>query len=171
MGLLFQPRWTTGRPGRAPTAGGAELPDRGAVFSLALDAVLRGDASRFADVFSDDVVVASPQYVVAGLASVQRALGSPEESLADIELLVTGLDAFDERVIGEWCLEARFTRPIVWDDSLLLEPTGGEVRMLGASFAEFRGNRIRAFRHYFDDSALLAGVPGAPSHLRWRTGS
>jgi hypothetical protein len=27
--------------------------------------------------------------------------------------------------------------------------------------------RIAAFRHYFDDSELLAGVPGTSAHLRW----
>ena len=56
---------------------------------------------------------------------------------------------------------------MLFDDRLLIEPTGGDVRLPGASVAEFREHRIRAFRHYFDDSELLAGVPGAPSHISW----
>ena len=55
-----------------------------------------------------------------------------------------------------------FTRPVLFDDRLLIEPTGGAVRLPGASVAEFREHRIRAFRHYFDDSELLAGAPGTP---------
>ena len=60
-----------------------------------------------------------------------------------------------------------FTRPVLYDDRLLIEPTGAAVRLLGSSVAEFSGHRIRACRHYFDDTELLADVPGAPSHLSW----
>ena len=55
---------------------------------------------------------------------------------------------------------------LYWDRS----PVAPDIeRELGASFAEFRERRIHSFRHYFDDSELLAGIPGAPSHLRWRS--
>jgi len=171
VGLLFQPRWTNSRPRAAlPAASDAPI-DRGVVFTSALDGLLRGDASRFGDLFTDDVVVSSPHLVVESLRAVQRALGSPEDSLSQVQLCVARLDAVGERLIGEWCLEGTFASAIMWDDSLLIEPTNGDVRLLGASFAEFRGHQIRRFRHYFDDSELLTGVPSAPSHLRWRSGS
>ena len=78
------------------------------------------------------------------------------------------LDAVDDKVFAEWRLEGTFAGPVLFDDRLLIEPTGGDVRLPGASVAEFHGHRIRAFRHYFDDTELLAQVPGVPSHLRWR---
>ena len=56
---------------------------------------------------------------------------------------------------------------MLFDDRVLIEPTGDQVHLDGVSVAEFRGARISAFRHYFDDTELLAGVPGTPSHLRW----
>jgi hypothetical protein len=112
--------------------------------------------------------LSSPHLVVESLAAVQRALGSPEDSLTDVDTVVLAMDTVDDKVIAEWRLEAMFTRPVLNDDRLLIEPTGGEVRLPGVSVAEFREHRIRAFRHYFDDSELLAGVPGTPSHLRWR---
>jgi hypothetical protein len=72
-------------------------------------------------------------------------------------------------VIAEWLLEAIFARPVLYDDRLLIEPTGAGVRLQGVSIAEFRGERICAFRHYFDDSALLDRAGGVPGNLRWRT--
>jgi hypothetical protein len=79
------------------------------------------------------------------------------------------MDAIADKLIAEWRVDAKFTRPVLFDDRLLIEPTGGDVRLPGASVAQFSERRIRAFRHYFDDSELLAGVSGAPRHLRWRT--
>ena len=84
-----------------------------------------------------------------------------------VGIVLVALDAIDDKVIGEWRLEAMFTQAVLYDDRLLIEPTGGAVRLPGASVAEFRDHRIRAFRHYFDDSELLAEAPGSPSHLRW----
>jgi SnoaL-like domain len=141
--------------------------DRGVVFLAALEAVVLGDASRFADVFTDDVVVSCPHLIVESLAGVQHALGSPEDSLTDVDIVMLAMDAVEDKVIAEWRLEAMFTRPVLYDDRLLIEPTGGEVRLPGVSVAEFREHRIRAFRHYFDDTELLEGVPGSPTHLRW----
>jgi hypothetical protein len=168
VGLLFQPRFTGGRPG----AGGGQpaasaMFDRGHVFLAALEALVIGDAARFAEYFTGDVVFTSPHLVVESLPALQQALGCPEDSLSDIGIVVVALDAIDDKVIGEWRLEAMFTQAVLYDERLLIEPTGGAVRLPGASVAEFRDRRIRAFRHYFDDSELLTVVPSTPSHLRW----
>jgi SnoaL-like domain len=168
VGLLFQPRWSGDRPEHAAPLARDGRFDREAVFLAALEAVVIGDASRFAELFTDDVVFYSPHLAVQSLPTVQQALGCPEDSLSDVGIVVLALDAVDDTVIAEWRLEAQFTRPVLYDDRLLIEPTGGAVCLPGASIAEFRDHRIRAFRHYFDDTELLAGVPGTPSHLRWR---
>jgi hypothetical protein len=78
------------------------------------------------------------------------------------------VETLEDNVLCEWQLEAMFRRPVLYDDRLLIEPTGGAVRLVGVSVAEFRGDKIRACRHYFDDTELLADVPGVLSHLRWR---
>jgi hypothetical protein len=167
VGLLFQPRRSTIPPPLAAPAPAGDAPvARSLVFVAALEAVVLGDASRFAELFSEDVVFESPHLRVASLASLQRELGAPEDSLTDIEIVVVALDAVEDKLIGEWRLEATFARPVLLDDCLLIEPTGGVSHLMGASVAEFRERRIRAFRHYFDDSELLADVPGLP-HRRW----
>jgi len=168
MGLLFQPQRSASRSDRfAPTSPGDVPLDRRRLFMAALEAVVLGDASRFGDLFTDDVVFSSPHLTLESLAMVQRALGSPEDSLSDVDIVVVALDAVHDKVIGEWRIDAVFTRPVLYDDRILVEPTGGGVRLPGMSVAEFRGYRISAFRHYLDDSVLLAGAADVPSHLRW----
>ena len=167
MGLLFQPRWSGDRR-RQPAASESGLAiDRGEVFLAALEAVVLGDGSRFADLFTDDIVFCSPHLMVESLNAVQHEVGCPEDSLSDVTIVVLALDAIGDKIVAEWRLEATFARPVLFDDRVLIEPTGGDVNLPGASVAEFREHRIRAFRHYFDDSELLAGVPGTPTHLRW----
>lgn len=77
--------------------------------------------------------------------------------------------ATGDGLMGEWRLDATFARPVLYDDRLLIEPTGEPVQLCGASAATFSGSRIRAFRHYFDDSAMFASVPYTSPHLRWLT--
>jgi ketosteroid isomerase-like protein len=169
VGLLFQPRRVVDRTRNvvAPAPQRARF-DRGEVFLAALEAVMLGDCSRFGELFTDDVVLAGPHLMAASLPVVQQAVGSPEDSLTDVNIVVVWMESIADKVVAEWRLEATFARPVLFDDRLLVEPTGGEVRLPGASVAEFRDHRIRAFRHYFDDSELLAAVPGTPKHLRWR---
>lgn len=168
MGLLFQPRWSADRPRHCAPPPHGDVPlDHGVVFLTALEAVVLGDASRFSELFTEDVVFSSPHLTVESLDAVQHALGAPEDSLTDVQIVVLALDSVEDKVIAEWRVDAMFTRPVLFDDRLLIEPTGDEVHLSGASVAEFDEHRIRVFRHYFDDSELLSGVPGMPSHLRW----
>jgi hypothetical protein len=136
------------------------------VLVAALEAVMLGDGSRFAELFSEDVEVTSPHLSLSSLGALQRELGVPEDSLTDIEIVVVVLDTIADKLIAEWRLEAMFTRPVLLDDRVLIEPTGDVARLTGASIAEFSGRRIRALRNYFDDSELLADVPG-PVHRRF----
>ena len=168
MGLLFQPRWC----GQRPAPGGRARHDvpwgRQRVLLAALEALVLGDASRFGELFTDDVVVSGPHLGIESLGALRQALGWPEDSLTDIGIVALAVDTLKDKLLCEWRLEAMFTQPVLYDDRLLIEPTGTAVRLLGVSVAEFSGDRIRACRHYFDDTELLADVPGVLSHLRWR---
>ncbi len=145
------------------------LVDRRSVVCAAVEVVLLGDASRFDRLFTEDVRFRSPHVVAESLADVRRAVGTPEDALSRARIMMLGVVDVDDRVVAEWRLDALFTGPVLFDDRLLIEPTGDQVHLDGVSVAEFRGSRISAFRHYFDDTELLAGVPGAIGHLRWTT--
>ena len=73
MGLLFQPRWCGVRPAPAGAVVGDDVPrDRSKVLLAALEAVVLGDASRFAELFTEDVVLLQPApggRVVGGAAA------------------------------------------------------------------------------------------------------
>ena len=83
MGLLFQPRWSADRPRHCAPPPHGDVPfDRGVVFLTALEAVVLGDASRFSELFTEDVVFSSPHLTVESLdrgpARVGRARGLPD---------------------------------------------------------------------------------------------
>jgi hypothetical protein len=65
VGLLFQPRWTGDRPQQVLSAPREDASfDRGIVVVAALEAVVLGDASCFAELFTDDVVFTSPHLAI-----------------------------------------------------------------------------------------------------------
>ena len=67
-------------------AGGPETTCRGRqrVLLAALEALVLGDASRFGELFTDDVVVSGPHLGVESLGALHQALGCPEDSLTDV---------------------------------------------------------------------------------------
>ncbi len=168
MGLLFQPRRTSAEPLAGDTSVRAGRPtDRRAVFRLALEAVVIGDTSRFADLFTEDVVFTTPHASLHSRDAVQRSFGAPEDALSDVVLVECSAEESGDTIFVEWRLDATFSGPLLFADEILVEPTGAPVRLRGASVADFRGERIAVFRHYFDDSEVLDGVAGVPAHVRW----
>jgi len=52
-------------------------------------------------------------------------------------------------------VEADHSGPYVLGDDAVIEPTGRRVKLAGVTVAEFRGEKIRSFRTYFDDLSLI----------------
>ena len=59
------------------------------------------------------------------------------------------------KVFAEWVVEADHSGPYVLGDDAVIEPTGRRVKLAGLTVAEFRGEKIRSFRTYFDDLSLI----------------
>lgn len=59
------------------------------------------------------------------------------------------------KAFAEWRIEADHTGPMVLGEDAVLEPTGRHVHMAGVTVADFRGEKIRSFRTYFDDVSLI----------------
>jgi predicted ester cyclase len=78
-----------------------------------------------------------------------------DEALSNVTLAIRSLNVGGNKVIAEWRLDADHTGPLTVDDELTVEATGRHVHVGGATFAEFRGDKIRAFRSYFDEMALM----------------
>lgn len=68
---------------------------------------------------------------------------------------VQALDQVGDKAIAEWHVALDHTGRLAIDDDLVVEPTGRRLHISGATIAEFDGDRICAFRSYFDDLALV----------------
>jgi hypothetical protein len=78
-------------------------------------------------------------------------------AFSNVEVVVDAVNLSADCAAAEWHAALDFTGPLVLDDDegTRIEPTGQRLELAGASFVEFDGERVRAFRHYFDDLALL----------------
>lgn len=128
---------------------------RPSVFIRALETAVGVGEEDPAALFTDDVRAWSPALNVSSLAELAEALEDRGEALSNVTLSVTSLNEGGNRVIAEWRLDADHTGPLTVSDDLTVEATGRHVQVGGATFAEFRGDKVRAFRTYFDDMALI----------------
>jgi predicted ester cyclase len=121
---------------------------------LGLEAAIGVGTADLAEVFTEDVVGWSPTLAVSSRADLEMEFAGRDNALSNVTLVVANCDVVGPRAIAEWRLSADHTGPLTIDDEVL-PPTGRRVMLAGASFAEFRGDKICSFRHYFDDAALL----------------
>jgi len=129
--------------------------NRSAILRRLLEASASGDAAILAEVVVDDVVGWSPNMLVTSREQLLDVAAEHDDALSNV---VTSIDAVCEsvdRAIAEWKLAADHTGPLRVADDLVIEPTGRRLHLAGATIAEFDGDRIVTFRHYFDDLALI----------------
>ena len=125
------------------------------VFVRALETTVGVGNEDPSTLFTDDVLAWSPALNVSSLAELSDALEARGEALSNVKLAIRSLNVGGNKVIAEWRLDADHTGPLTVDDEVTVEATGRHVHVGGATFAEFRGDKIRAFRSYFDDMALM----------------
>jgi ketosteroid isomerase-like protein len=120
-----------------------------------LQAAVMSDSDSMAELVTDDVVAWSPNLSVTSRSELLAALEDRTDTLSGIELDVQALDEIGDKAIAEWHVSADHTGPLVIDDDLVIAPTGRRLHLSGATVAEFDGDRICAFRSYFDDLAIV----------------
>jgi ketosteroid isomerase-like protein len=76
---------------------------------------------------------------------------------SDVDLTLDAVDEVGDQVIAEWRVGATHSGPLE-PDELRLDPTGRRVELRGVLIAEFEGDRIKRFRQYWDEVALLQGL-------------
>ena len=123
-----------------------------------LQAAVTGDGDSMADLVTADVTGWSPNLFVSSRDDLLAELALREDAFSGIEIVVQALDQIGDKAIAEWHIGADHTGPLVIDDDLVIEPTGRRLHLSGATVAEFEGERIGAFRSYFDDLALVEQV-------------
>lgn len=125
------------------------------VLIQALEAAVTGDESRLEETFTEDVVGWSPNLAVNSRAELAEEFGDRHDVLSNIVISFDAVYLVGDNAIAEWRIGADHTGTLHIEDDLEIEPSGRRIVLAGATFAEFRGDQICAFRNYFDDAALL----------------
>jgi ketosteroid isomerase-like protein len=137
--------------------------DRAAVLVQAIEATVTGDSRVVRDLYAEDVQGWSPVMTVSSAAELAVELEDRQEAFSDIDLDVTPLDVGDDQACVEWIATATHSGPLVVDEDVVIEPTGGRFTLRGVTVADFEGDRIRAFRQYWDEVSLLEQLQLLPT--------
>ena len=125
------------------------------VLLKALEAEVGAASVNLGTLFTDDVVGWSPYASVSGLSALADLAALREEAFSNVVISCRGLDEVGNKAFAEWLIEADHTGPLVLGEGAELEPTGRRVQLAGVTVADFRGEKIRSFRTYFDDISLI----------------
>jgi ketosteroid isomerase-like protein len=125
------------------------------VLLKALEAEVGGASVDPGTLFTDDVVGWSPIATVSGLKDLADLAAVRETTFSNVVIMFRGLDEVGNKAVAEWLVEADHTGPMVLGEDAVLEATGRRVRLAGVTVADFRGEKIRSFRSYFDDVSLI----------------
>jgi SnoaL-like domain len=131
------------------------------VLLKALEAEVGAASVDPASLFTEDAVGWSPYATVSGLEALAALSALREVAFSNVVIMVRGLDEVGNKAFAEWVVEADHTGPLVLDADTVLDPTGRRVRLAGVTVADFRADKIRSFRTYFDDFSLLEQIVGA----------
>ena len=100
------------------------------VFVRALQTMVGAGTDDPSTLFTEDVRAWSPALMASSLAELTEDLKARDDALSNVTVAIRSLNVGD----------------------------GNEVWLLsvgGATFAEFRGDKIEAFRSYFDEMAVM----------------
>ena len=120
-----------------------------------LDATVTGDRATMADLVTADVTAWSPNLFVTSRDELLGPSNTTRMRSPGSRSVSRRLDQVGDKAIAEWHVAVDHTGPLAVDDDLVIEPTGRRLHVSGATVAEFDGDRICAFRSYFDDLALV----------------
>jgi ketosteroid isomerase-like protein len=133
------------------------------VLLKALEAEVGGATVDPGALFTDEVVGWSPYASVSGLPAMAALAALRETAFSNVVIMFRGLDEVGNKAFAEWLIEADHTGPLVLDEDdedAVLEATGRRVLLAGATIADFRDGKIRAYRTYFDDISLIEQIVG-----------
>jgi ketosteroid isomerase-like protein len=136
----------------------SEAGDRAAIVRKALEAAVTGDEAAVEWVYTDDVAGWSPVATVASREALAADTRGRKGAFSDVDLALDAVDEVGDKVIAEWRLAATHSGALELDEDFQLEATGRRVELRGVLIAEFEGDRINRFRHYWDEVALLEGL-------------
>src|SRR5262245_60267090 len=131
---------------------------RAATLVRALEASILGDSAVVADLYTDDVKGWAPAMSVSSAVELAAELDDRSGAFSDVELEVSPFDVAGERACVEWVVRLTHSGPLELDDDVVVDATGTRVTLHGVTVAEFAGDRIAAFRQYWNAAELFEQV-------------
>jgi ketosteroid isomerase-like protein len=128
------------------------------VLLKALEAEVGGEQVDLSTIFTEDVVGWSPYASVSGLAGLADLATLRDVAFSNVVILFRGLDEVGNKAFAEWVIEADHTGPMILSEDVVIDATGRHIQLAGATVADFRDGKIRAYRTYFDDISLIEQV-------------
>ncbi|HUK94216.1 MAG TPA: ester cyclase [Gaiellaceae bacterium] len=128
---------------------------RAGVMERALEACFNGEVDALPGLFTENVSGWSPNMLVSSIDELAEVVKERDASLSDVSLQIDALDVVGNKGYAEYRVNAVFSGPFHVDEETAIEPTGREVLIGAAIVAEFAGDKVSAFRNYFDNAALL----------------
>ena len=129
--------------------------DRAGVLERALEASFSGEVDVLPELFTEDVSGWSPNILVTSRDELAEVVAERESSMSNVSLKIDVVDIVGNKGYAEYRVTADFSGPFVVDEESVIEPNGRELLLGAALVAEFDGDKISAFRNYFDNAALL----------------
>lgn len=136
--------------------------DRATVLVQAIEASVAGDSNVIGDLYTNDVHAWSPAMTVSSAAQLAVEFEDREDAFSDIQLDMSPLPVGGDQACVEWIATATHSGPLVVDDDAVIEATGRRITLRGVTVADFEGERIRAFRQYWDEVGLLVELDLLP---------
>jgi ketosteroid isomerase-like protein len=128
---------------------------RVATLVRALVASVEGDASAAGELYTDDVKVWAPAFSVSSAEELVAEIQRRDDAFSGVELDVSPLDVGGDYACAEWTVTMTHSGRLTLADGLVVEPTGIQVVLHGATVAEFEGDRICSLRQYWDEFGVL----------------
>ena len=119
--------------------------DRAAVLVQAIEATVTGDSRVVRELYADDVQGWSPVMTVSSAAELAVELEDRQEAFSDIDLEVTPLDVGADQACVEWIATATHSGPLIVDEEVVIEPSGGPVHAARRDGCRLRGRPHSGF--------------------------
>jgi ketosteroid isomerase-like protein len=128
---------------------------RTSILERALRGSIEGDSTVIGEVYTDDVRVWAPALSVSSARELAEEFRRRDDVFSGIELEIFPLDVSGDYACAEWTVTMTHSGRLVLADGLVVEPTGIQVTINGATVAEFDGDRICSRRQYWDEFGVL----------------
>jgi hypothetical protein len=136
--------------------------DRSARVLTAIEAMVAGDTSSVAELFTEDVVAWSPTVATTSRVELAVEMEDGEDAFSNISVRPGPCVAAGDRVCAEWVATATHHLLPAPGDGAIVGPKERRVTLRGVTVAEFDGDQICAVRHYWDQLELVTGLGGPP---------